>query len=135
MAWGETKSDAAQVGFDPDLDIPGPITVGVAVAEATRPGGPPDLERPRLIVFSSPDLADNRFARFVGYETNLDLAVNAANWLRGRLDLPEIAPRTRRIPRLDPDPNVQIRLILLPTLMSLSIILGVGTAVFLARRS
>ncbi len=135
QAWGETDPEAVRVEFDPKRDIVGPINVGVVVADAKTPNGPPDEEKPRLVVFSSADLADNRYARYVGYETNLDLAVNAANWLRGRLDLPAIAPRTRTIARLNPDPNVQIKLVLLPTLLAVSILLGLATAVFLARRS
>lgn len=134
-AWGESDPEAARVALDPEEDVPGPITVGVAVAEAKSPGGPADDERPRLVVLSSPDLADNRFARYVGYETNLDLVVNSVNWLRGRLDLPAIAPRTRTLARLDADPAAQVRLVLLPTLLSVSVLLGLGTAVYLARRS
>jgi hypothetical protein len=134
-AWGETEPEATRIAFEPNKDLPGPLTVAAAASDAVRPGGPPDPERPRLVLFGSPDLVDNRLAMFVGFETDLEMVVNAANWLRGRLDLPEIAPRNRRIARLNPDPSVQVRLILLPTLMSVSILLGLGTAVYLARRS
>jgi hypothetical protein len=134
-SWGETEPGAARTELDPKADMPGPLTLAAAVADASRPNGPPDLERPRLVLIGSADLADNRFVRYVGDETKLDLVVNAANWLRGRLDLPEIAPRTRRIPRLNPDPSMQLRLIVLPTLLSVSILLGLGMAVFLARRA
>jgi len=95
---------------------------------------------PVVLTAHGQDVANAERSRAVRAATRVAVGRAAAvvavsNWLRGRLDLPEIAPRTRRIPRLDPDPNVQIRLILLPTLMSISIIFGVGTAVFLARRS
>ncbi len=133
-AWGETDLAAAVAAFDPKTDVPGPVSVGVAVAAAATPGGPPDPDKPILAIFSSPDLADNRILG-LGAEANLDLVVNAANWLRGRLDLPQIAPRTRTVARLDPDPTIQARMILLPTLMAFTIVLSAGMLVYLVRRS
>ncbi len=134
QAWGETSADPSKLEFDPAKDIPGPIVVGIAVSDATGPGGSPNEEAPRLVVFSSADIASNRFVSIVGYETNLDLVVNAVNWLRGRPDLEGIAPKTRAVARLDPDPNVQAKLVLIPTLMAVSIIIGLGVATYMARR-
>ncbi|HEU5118383.1 MAG TPA: GldG family protein [Isosphaeraceae bacterium] len=135
-AWGETNLSGAgaSMEFDPSVDEPGPITVAATVCETGR-RGMPDHSKPRLVVFSSPDMASNPFVSQVGYEANLNLVVDAANWLRGELETPTIAPRTRTIARLDPDPAVQNKLLILPTLMALLLIVVPGVMVFLIRRS
>ncbi len=135
-AWGETdlSGAGASMEFDPNADEPGPITVAATVCAAGR-RGIPDHSKPRLVVFSSPDMASNPFVSRIGYEANLNLVVDAANWLRGELESPTIAPRTRTMARLDPDPAVQNKLLILPTLMALLLIVVPGVMVFLIRRS
>src|SRR5262249_54070785 len=58
-----------------------PVEIAVAVTDRPAPGDtrPPP---PRMVVFSSRDLGGNRYVQLE--PRNLDLLMNAVNWLRGR---------------------------------------------------
>ncbi len=129
-AWSETDLSGPAPVFDPKTDRPGPIVVAAAVQEVPSARG--QAPTPRMVVFSSPDLADDYF---VGqFEANLDLVVNAVQWLRGRPDLQGLAPRRREVPRFDADYGLQARLVAVPTLLALGTIVALGVSTFLARR-
>lgn len=128
-AWGEADVTNPRLLYDPARDQPGPLVAAIAVLSPARARV---AETPRLVVIASPYFPQNQS---VSVEANLDLIVNAVNWLRGRTENLGIQPSKRVLPRLDPDPNIQARLVLLPTLMAFSIILGLGVAMYLARRA
>ena len=65
---------------------------------------------------------------------NLDLFVNALGWLQRRPDLSGIAPRSYIARVLEADPNLRAKLVLLPTMMAVSILIGLGIATYLSRR-
>jgi hypothetical protein len=134
-SWAKTEADirAGKFARDPQKDPAGPLIVGVAAADAPTLGTRAGSETPRLVVFSSARMADNGFVYFI--PDNLDLIVNAANWLRGRTDLQGIAPRTHTPLSLAADPSLRARLVVLPTVLAFAIIIGLGVATYLARRS
>lgn len=127
----ESDPQRRELNKDPDRDPPGPFTVGVAITSATIT--PPGPEEPLMVVFSSPMLGDNRLIAY--RPANLDLVVNAVSWLRGRPDLQGLAPRTHAALALSADPGLQTRLVLLPTVLAFALTIGMGVAVYLARRA
>jgi hypothetical protein len=135
-----TSPDARLVrtGTEPETPAPArptavaPFTIGMAVTEIETTAAKGKVETPRIVVFSSPFLADNQVAQ--AELTNQDLLVNAIGWLRGGSALVGIAPKTHVALTLDADPNLRARLVLLPTLLAFSLIVGVGVFVYLARR-
>jgi hypothetical protein len=134
-AWAETDRKNSRPTLDPTADVPGPVTVGVAVSHRQgqpRPGGPMD-EQPRLVLFSCPMMAEN----WIQEDTpaNLDLLMNAANWLRGgRADTLGLSPRTHTALTLVVDSQLRSRLILIPTLTAMMLIIAMGILVYGSRR-
>jgi hypothetical protein len=128
-AWGETDPTSKKLERD-ERDERGPLTVGVAVTD--RPPASGQEGKPRMVVFSSRFMADNLF--LVEEPTNVDLLMNAINWLRGRADLVGINPTTHLAPRLPADPLLRTRLILVPTVMAVLLIVGLGVTTYMARR-
>jgi hypothetical protein len=134
-SWAETDPQATPVRFDRDIDQPGPITVGVAVADRARsrhPDGGSAEGKPRLVLFSCPGMAENVFQEIE--RTNLDLLMNAASWLRGRPDTQGIAPHTHVTLTLAVDPYLRSRLILVPSVVAVMLIVAMGIIVYVARR-
>jgi hypothetical protein len=115
-------------------DKVGPLAVGVAISEQPKPGAPRSLEENgRVVIFSSPAMASNRF--LASDFANLDVVINSVNWLRGRVNLQGISPKTHTALRLAVDPNLRGRLVTIPTLMSMGFILFLGAWTYYTRRS
>ncbi|MFI5454700.1 MAG: Gldg family protein [Isosphaerales bacterium] len=135
FSWAETEPQTSPVRLDRDKDEPGPLTVGVAVADraASRSQGEGSaLGKPRLVLFSCPAMAENVFQEYE--RTNLDLLMNAASWLRGRPDTQGIAPHTHVALTLSVDPSLRSRLILVPSFVAVMLFVAMGIIVFIARR-
>lgn len=129
-SWVETDLNAPRVERGENEER-GPLIVGVAVADRSRPGAPAE-EGPRLVLLSSRYVADNQSLELE--PTNLDLLMNAVNWLRGRPELRGIAPKTHVALALSADPSTRLRLVLVPTLMAILVIIGLGVTTYMARR-
>lgn len=127
-SWVETSPQARR---DPS-DESGPVPIAVAVSDRPPPGerrpGPP-----RLVLFATAELVDNRFVQ--GSPSNLDLVMNALSWLRGRPSLQGISPKTHVALTLSPDPVLKARLVAVPTVMAVLLILTLGLTTYLARRA
>jgi len=135
FSWAETEPRNLPVQLDRDRDAPGPLTVGVAVADraGSRRGGEGAAEgKPRLVVFSCPAMAGNVFQEIE--RTNLDVLMNAASWLRGRPDTQGIAPHTHVALTLSVDPYLRSRLIMIPSVVAVMVLIALGIIVFIARR-
>ena len=129
-SWAEPDLKSARGQKDP-TDQAGPIPVAVAVndrpaAGETRPGPP------RLVVFSSRYMADNMVVQLA--PANLDLLMNAVNALRGKAGSLGIPPKVHVAPTLSPDPVLKARLVLVPTVLSVLLIITLGVTTYLARR-
>jgi hypothetical protein len=129
----ESNPGAGAPERDPDEDGAGPVIVAAAVAERPGPRERAAEPTPRLVLISSPDVADNPTVAAVGM-ANLDLLVNAISWLQDRPDLVALAPRTYVARALKAGPNLKAKLVLLPTLLAASVLVGLGVATYLARR-
>jgi len=134
-SWLEPDPANPRSRFDSKVHQRGPFTVGIAVVERAKSAPHPEAtaeDKPRLVLFSSPVLADNRVQEIE--RTNLDLLMNAASWLRGRSDTQGIAPKTHIALTLTADPALRSRLILVPSVTAALAIIAAGIVVYVARR-
>jgi ABC-type uncharacterized transport system involved in gliding motility auxiliary subunit len=126
-SWGETDLDGTEAGFDPEVDLAGPVGIGLIV---TR-----DLdaqEKSRLAVFGDSDFATNGFFNLQG---NGNLFLNTVSWLAEDESFISIRPRVpedRRLTLTQSQGRITyyISLVLLP----LSI-LTLGISVWMKRRA
>jgi ABC-type uncharacterized transport system involved in gliding motility auxiliary subunit len=85
-AWLETGEVIGAVSFDEGEDIPGPLTLGVALSRAT--GDDPESPVQRVFIAADSDFLSNAFLGLAG---NQQLGMNLANWLASDdrfLDIP-----------------------------------------------
>jgi len=129
-SWGETDLAGKKLERN-ENELRGPLTVGAAVADRPKPDSGQE-PKPRLVLFSSRFMADNLF--LVEEPTNLDLLMNAINWLRGQAELGGIAPKSHVALTLAADPVLRTRLVLVPTVMAVLLIIGLGLTTYMARR-
>jgi hypothetical protein len=127
QSWAETGNVVRR----DEKDEPGPLDVAVAVSDRpapgeTRPGAP------RMVVLSSRNLADNRFV--LAFPPNLDLLMNSASWLRGTTEYMGISPKRHVSLTLTADPEVRVKLVLVPTVIAVGLIVTLGIVTYLARR-
>jgi hypothetical protein len=134
-SWAESNPKSSPLRLDPDADEPGPVIVGVAVSQRgepqTRAAGPTE-GKPRLVLLACPAMAENAIQEIE--QTNLDLLMNAASWLRNRPDTQGIPPHTHVALTLSVDPFLLSRLILVPSVVAAMLIIGMGITVYVARR-
>ncbi|WP_435009872.1 GldG family protein [Tundrisphaera lichenicola] len=130
QAWAESDPRKPPFARDPAREPGGPLAVGVAVS--IRPGVVTEPPTPRMVVFSSPHVADNSIIQIE--PTNLDLLMNAIFWLKGRPELIGIAAKTHESLVFAADPGLQFRLVMVPTLMAVVLIIGLGATTYVARR-
>lgn len=90
--WVETGSVDGAVEFDKNRDVPGPVTIAVALERTVND------KAQRIAVFGNASFLSNTY---VGNGGNLDLGVNLANWLVGDDDLITIQPRASADSRLN----------------------------------
>jgi ABC-type uncharacterized transport system len=132
LAWAETDPRTPPFRLDSG-EKPGPVVVGVAVAERTASQASSGAEpTPRLVLFSCPAMAENAYQE-IG-QTNLDLLMNAVNWLRGKPDNIGISPHAHVALTLAIDPALRSRLILVPSVIAAMLIIAMGIIVYVARR-
>jgi len=94
-AWGETDFSSlanGQAAFNQGMDIPGPLTIAVAVEDTTA--------KSHLVIFGDADFASNIF--FNQY-ANGDMFINAIDWSAGQaqlinLNTPTAISRTMSLP-------------------------------------
>ncbi|HOE00566.1 MAG TPA: GldG family protein [Kiritimatiellia bacterium] len=78
--WAEFNLDDAAVHFDPQVDIPGPVPVAVAVERGPVAGVHVQIRPTRLVVFGDSDFVSN--GGLTG--ANADFFLGAVNWLLDR---------------------------------------------------
>lgn len=88
--WAEFNPDDPSVHLDPQVDIPGPVPVAVAIERGPVPGVHVQIRPTRLVVIGDSDFASN--GGLTG--ANADLFLNSANWLLDRNELLALAPKT-----------------------------------------
>jgi hypothetical protein len=112
-------------------DPKGPFVVGIAVSERGDVAAEGKM-RPRAVVLSSPLMGINPYFP----SSNADLLMNAVQWLRGKSESSGgVAPRVQAPLVFSADPNLRVRLHLVPTVLMVVLIVGFGATTYLARRS
>lgn len=129
-SWVESTPSARPLERDPSKEAAGPIIVGVAVS--VKPQSASEKPTPRMVVFSSPNLADNPVVQ--REPTNLDLLMNSVHWLRGRPEMLGIEAKTHESLIFAADPGLQFRLVMVPTLLAVIVIVGLGATTYFTRR-
>jgi len=90
-SWGERYyRDENRIGFDPKVDLPGPVPIGVVAERRLASELGIDLPGGRLIVFGSSDITTNSRLSVLG---NFSLFLNSVHWAIDRNNLLSIAPR------------------------------------------
>ena len=93
-SWGEVdlgpiRGEGGKVEFDPETDLRGPVSLGVAVAADADTSMVTD-GRARLVVFGDADFASNEY---FAQQANGELFIGSVNWLTEDEDRLEIALR------------------------------------------
>lgn len=86
-SYGERKPDEARRRYDEAEDIAGPAIFAAAVAPDTASGTAPGGGT-HIVAFADADFLDNRFLSdpLLARHVNVDLFLNAVNWLVGRTE-------------------------------------------------
>jgi ABC-type uncharacterized transport system involved in gliding motility auxiliary subunit len=128
QGWGETDlAHLDQVAKD-DKDVPGPVSLGVAVEIKGGAGARPA----RMVVFGDSDFATNQLVR--ANSTNAMLLANSLNWLVERESLLGIPPRKTEQVRLNLTAG-ELRTVYVLTLLLLpGLAVGTGIYVHFRRR-
>ncbi len=125
-SWGETNLQQKTARYDEGQDIKGPLAIAASVE-----GGETEA---RLVVFGDSDLVTNALLNSIRGFGNVDLFLNAINWLAEEEELISIRPKppdTRQIILTPP----QMRLILYSSAGLLPlVILAIGAMVWWQRR-
>jgi ABC-type uncharacterized transport system involved in gliding motility auxiliary subunit len=90
--WVETGSLDGALAFNRNRDIPGPVTIAVALERRVND------KAQRIAVFGNASFLSNTY---IGNGGNLDLGVNLVNWLVGDDDLIMVQPRASADSRLE----------------------------------
>jgi ABC-type uncharacterized transport system involved in gliding motility auxiliary subunit len=134
-AWSETGPMQGEVRFDKGRDIPGPLTLGVALTRETETGetgtDKNTKREQRVVVIGDGDFLANSFLENAG---NLQLGMSLVNWLARDDAYVSIPVKTARDRTLNLTRNAQIAiagwfLILLPLVLA-----GSGLVIWLRRR-
>ncbi len=131
-SWSETGTLKDEVKFDRGSDIPGPLTLGVALSRAREDtGGQEPGGQQRVVVIGDGDFLSNSI---LGNGGNLDLGLHIFNWLSQDDDLVTIPALTRNDTKLELGQTSQYILafgflIFLPLALA-----GSGIVIWLRRR-
>ena len=88
--WAEFDPDDPAVRFDPQVDVPGPVPVAVAIERGPVPGVHVQIRPTRLVV-----VGDSQFLSNGGLMgANADFFLNSVNWLLDRGELLALSPKT-----------------------------------------
>lgn len=90
-SWGQRHhNQRSEARFNPDIDIPGPLSVAVVSERRIASNLPIEIPGGRLIVFGAADFAANSRINALG---NLTLMLNAINWATDRDRMVSVPPR------------------------------------------
>ncbi|HWE39544.1 MAG TPA: GldG family protein [Isosphaeraceae bacterium] len=132
-SWAESTWMAREEPKRDGNEPAGPIIVAAAAADRGPADAGTEGDTPRLVVFGSTLAFDDQYVEIDFH--NLDLAVNAISWLRGRREQIGVAPKKGTTLLMTASRVQQSKMILVPTLMALVAIVGFGLSTYAARRS
>ncbi len=133
--WSETGKLSGDIAYDKGKDVPGPLTVGIAmnreIKNADAASGTDNKREQRVVVVGDGDFISNSF---LGNGGNLDLGMNMVNWLSHDDTLISVPAKTALDRNLELSKPMQILigfgfLLLLPALLVSS-----GVVIWMKRR-
>jgi hypothetical protein len=128
--WGESDLNDENSTFDPNHDLPGPLSLAAAVESGQPRDVNVDLGVTRLVVLGTAAAVDNSNLT----AGNLDFFMSALNWLLKREQLLAVGPKLPEEFRLNMTPN-QVSAVYYLTTFGLPLAVGVlGLTVWLRRR-
>ena len=126
-SWGEvnfTSAEGAEVSFDPEADLPGPLTMAAA-GENTATSG-------RVVVFGNSFFASNEMFDVYG---NGNFFINSVDWAAEQENLINITPNTPKQRTFIPPNQIQLLIILLGSILVIpGLVVFAGISSWLARR-
>ena len=139
-AWAESNLTTDRVRPDSPGNLPGPLSLAVAVSESSAPPQPPMFgrpppptnEKPRLIVFGDADFLANAFGSQPA-SSSYPLFMNSVNWLRGRLESIGIPPKEPESLTLTVSASKAYALVWVPTVSLLVFLITCGVSVWIIR--
>ena len=143
QSWAERGPVAGEVRFDQDVDMRGPISLGVAVtAEAkealtdtslvsNKEEDETEPREARMVVIGDSEFANNSFLQFSGDQ---DFFLNVVSWLAEEEELISIRPKDPEDRRVNLTAK-QARIVMYLSLLVLPLsVLGLGVGVWLKRK-
>ena len=97
------------------------------------PGQPPPAAKPRLVVFGDTTFITNPLASADSGTQNFSLFASTLDWLAERPTSIGIEPRSLAVYSIDPAASSS-RLVLLPGVLAVMTVLGLGLGVWVVRR-
>ena len=121
QSWLETDTQVAQ--YDPAKDLPGPVSMGLAIAPAASTSETATTQpSTRLVVYTDADFASNYGLQVFQGTGNLDLFANSVSWLAGANELVSIRAKEASAPRTITLDAGQKNLIFTTTVLGLPIL-------------
>lgn len=113
-----------------DADLPGPVSLAVAVTGSHKEMNLGEEGETRLVVFGDADFANNQFLMQL---FNRDLLLNTMSWLGGQEELISIRPRAIRTSSAQLSPDESTRIFYLSVLVLPELLLLLGLTVWWRR--
>lgn len=113
------------LAFDPENDVRGPFTLGVALEGKGVASGT------RAVMFGDADFASNILLQVQG---NGDLLMNAFNWLAGQVEMISIRPKSVEFSPVILDQDAANRILIICVVVAPLLVLLVGGGVWWSRR-
>jgi hypothetical protein len=136
QSWLETNLQSQSVQYDPGVDLPGPVTMGLTIApqaSSTTTDTTSSTVNTKLVVFSDADFAGNYAVQQV--PGNNDLFANSVAWLAGSYDLVSVRAKPANSPRTITLDAGQKNLVFTSTVLALPIlVLLCGAYIWWRRR-
>ena len=130
-AWGDTTYRGATSFAREENDVPGPVSIAVAITRNTAAAASKTADQARLVVVGDANFINNRFMAMTG---NRDLFLNAANWLSGEEDRITIRPPPRYGDRLPLTETQQYGIMFFSVNLLPLLIIGIGFSVWALRQ-
>jgi len=103
-SWSETGDMSGEIQFDAASDVPGPLTLGVALTRPLSTGDAESRQEQRVVITGDGDFLSNAY---LGNGANLLLGMNMINWLANDDQLINIPVKTATDRNLQLSPLAQ----------------------------
>lgn len=121
----ENKSEIENIACDKEIDVMGPLDVGIIAEKTNTASGS------KALILGDSDFLGNSYIAVSG---NRDLIINSINWLAGNTKMLSIRPRILEMPRIQFDAEDSGKIFSICVFGAPFLIVFFGLAVFFYRR-